>query len=170
MYLYPNSQREFMFKSIQFSDWTCITCNRCSSGKWWNTSPGIEKCVSFYIHPDPLLCHLWLCLCIRHWSLCPKLPYIPLCGIRKGAAWIRMEKPSSETSVSVDHYCALSQQRFLPNAVCTDLPSSRTWCEQTCLLELSVKVLFFLSCANASISGWQNATWDDGFVCSLVFW
>lgn len=159
MYLYPNSQREFMFKSIWFSDWTCITCNRCSSGKWWNPSPGIEKCVSFYIHPDPLLCHLWL------WSLCLKLPYIPLC-----AAWIRMEKPSAETPVSVDCCCDLSHQRFLPSAVCTDLPSSRTWCEQTCLLGLSVKVLFFLSCANASISGWQNATWDDGFVCSLVFW
>lgn len=63
----------------------------------------------------------------------------------------------------------LSHQRFLPNAVCADLPSSRTWWEQTCLLGLSVKVPFLLSCANASISGWQNATWDDGVVCSLVF-
>lgn len=126
--------------------------------------------VSVVLHPSrlPSLSSLTV-------SLYPPLISVPQATLHptlwhhEGAAWIRMEKPSAETAVSVDHCCVLSHQRFLPNAACTDLHSSRTWCEQTCLLGLSVKALFLLSGANASISGWQNATWDDGFVCSLVF-
>lgn len=55
-----------MFKSIQPSGWTCITCHHRSPGKWWGT----EKWVSFLIQPRSLsLSPLTV-------SLCPPLTFV----------------------------------------------------------------------------------------------
>lgn len=47
---------------------------------------------------------------------------------------------------------------------------SESYMTQTWLQSLPVKVFFLLSCdSTISVCGWENATWDDGFVYSLTF-
>lgn len=86
--------------------------------------------------------------------LCPALPCIPLgCYVW----WWKGDRQRQP------HWW------FPPNLICFDVYKSRTWHEQTYCWS-SRWVFFPFSCDNVSISGWQNATWDDGFVYSLVFW
>lgn len=96
--------------------------------------------------------------------LCPKLPYIPLgCIVKEAASWRMLCVWRWKSDLQRQSHWWFPLIWFAWTCTGLELGVSKLACWS------SQWVFFPFSCDNVSISGWQNATWDDGLVYTLSF-